>query len=104
MYTSGTDMQQILFAIARLRMSACDTAVGINSAAPPLARDIYMFVSHGQSSERQRFIVRMGKTFNEAYYEASKGKENFTERLGYALLSLPAGAAISCIHSCKPML
>lgn len=61
-----------------------------------------MFVSHGQGIERQRFIVRMGKTFNEAHYEASKGKEKSTERLGYALLSLPAGAAITCTHSCKP--
>ena len=63
--------------------------MGINSAAPPLADDIYMF-----GSAQERFIVRMGMTLNQALYEESNGKEGWVEQLGYAMLSIPAGAPL----------
>ena len=68
--------------------------MGINSAAPPLADDIYMFVCHGFGSARERFIVRMGMALNQALYDENKGKEGWVEQLGYAMLSIHAGAAL----------
>ena len=73
-------------------------AVGINSALPPLAEDVYMAVCHGHGSARERFIVRMGKALNKALYDESKGKDDYTEQLGYALLSVPEGACLLCIR------
>ena len=68
--------------------------MGINSAAPPLADDIYMFVCHGHGSARERFIVRMGMALNKALYAENNGKKDWVEQLGYAMLSIPAGAAL----------
>ena len=68
--------------------------MGINSAAPPLADDIYMFVCHGHDSARERFIVRMGMALNKALYAENNGKKDWVEQLGYAMLSIPAGAAL----------
>ena len=65
--------------------------MGINSALPPLAEDIYLVISHGHGSAREQFIVRMGKTLNQALYDERNGKDDYTEQLGYALLSVPAG-------------
>ena len=77
-------------------MSLCghSAAVGINSAAPPLAEDIYMFVCHGHDSARERFIVRMDMALNQALYDENKGKDGWVEQLGYAMLSIPAGAVL----------
>lgn len=77
------------------------TAVGINSAAPPLADDIYVFVCHDSGSARERFIVRMGKTLNQAVFDENNGREGYTEQLGYAMLSLPAG---TCSTTSKPLI
>ena len=66
--------------------------MGINSALPPLAEDIYLVICHGHGSAREQFIVRMGKTLNQALYDERNGKDDYTEQLGYALLSVPAGA------------
>ena len=68
--------------------------MGINSAAPPLANDIYMFVCHGFGSTRERFIVRMGMALNKALYAEKNGKKDWVEQLGYAMLSIPAGAVL----------
>ena len=66
--------------------------MGINSALPSLAEDVYMAVYHGHGSARERFIVRMGKTLNQALYDECKGKDDYTEQLAYAMLSVPEGA------------
>ena len=68
--------------------------MGINSAAPPLADDIYMLVCHGFGSARERFVARMGMALNRVLYNENKGKEGWVEQLGYAVLSIPAGAAL----------
>ena len=68
--------------------------MGINSAAPPLADDIYMYVCHGFGSARERFVARMGMALNRVLYDENKGKEGWVEQLGYAVLSIPAGAAL----------
>ena len=34
----------------------------------------------------------MGKTLNQALYDECKGKDDYTEQLGYAMLSVPEGA------------
>ncbi len=52
-----------------------------------------MIVCHGHGSARERFIVRMGKTLNQALYDECNGKADYTEQLGYALLSVPEGHA-----------
>ena len=65
--------------------------MGINSALPPLAEDVYMLVCHGHGSARESFIVRMGRTLNQALYNENKGKEDYTEQLSYALLDIPRG-------------
>ena len=51
-----------------------------------------MVVCHGHGSARERFIVRMGKTLNQALYDERNGRADYTEQLGYALLSVPEGA------------
>ena len=76
-------------------LSIDHTAVGINSALPPLAEDMYMVVCHWDGKARSRFIVRMGKTLNQALYDENKGKDGYTEQLGYALLSVLEGAQSS---------
>ena len=53
-----------------------------------------MFVCHGLGSARERFIVRMGMALNQALYDENIKKEGWVERLGYAMLSIPAGAAL----------
>lgn len=70
------------------------SAVGINSALPPLAEDMYMVVCHGHGGARERFIVRMGKALNQALYDERNGKADYTEQLGYALLSVPEGTGL----------
>ena len=36
----------------------------------------------------------MGMALNQALYDENRGKEGWVEQLGYAVLSIPAGAAL----------
>ena len=52
------------------------------------------YVCHGFGSARERFVARMGMALNRVLYDENKGKEGWVEQLGYAVLSIPAGAAL----------
>lgn len=68
--------------------------MGINSALPPLAEDVYVLISHANGTYIERFIVRMGIIANNAHHEKNKDTDEYTENLGFFVLSFPPGAIL----------